>query len=112
RWVDEDLAVKETLDIPGFKGSITWHHYTAADVVGFTLTRTRHGHWSVKATIVNDNAFKMAQRPRVFRVPTIRGEWRWPITSDASSANHVWQAELGPMEFSRKESVPYAPLPV
>jgi hypothetical protein len=62
-------------------GQITWSYYTAAAINGYTVTRSASGQWSLMATVVVSDAYKLRQRPLMFVAPHAKGEWRWPITS-------------------------------
>lgn len=87
--------------IKGVVGTIRWHYYVAAAIHGFTVTpRTRDRRaWSLRATVVLSDAFKMTQRPLVFSA-SLRGgrEWCWPIMSftiETRNGVPVLLAELG-----------------
>jgi hypothetical protein len=87
--------------ITGVVGSIRWHYYTAAAINGFTVTPLQkdRSRWSLRATVVLSDSFKMAQRPLTF-VATLRNgqEWTWPITAmrtETLSGVPVLVAELG-----------------
>jgi len=67
--------------ISGVVGQIKWSYYVAAAINGYTVTRTPENTWSLRGTVVNHDAFKLAQKPLLFVAPHARGEWRWPITS-------------------------------
>ena len=93
------------LAITGVKGLIKWSYYTAAHVEGYALYRDKDGGWTLSATLVLSDAFKMKQKPLMFIAPYIKdqctacgkvtqacvcrepqrvqtpGEWRWPIIS-------------------------------
>lgn len=97
--------------ITGVKGSIRWGTppawYTAAAIEGYTVTCTKTGQWSLAATVVLSDAFKMAQAPLTFCAMhtekgldgkcVVKTEWRWPIVSCAL-VNHHLTARLGPPE--------------
>jgi hypothetical protein len=80
--------------ITGVVGSIMWAHYTAAQLEGYTVRRT-DDRWTLQATVVLADAFKLAQRPLIFVAPTTHGEWRWPILS-LDVVEHTLTATLGP----------------
>jgi len=93
------------LAITGVNGLIKWSYYTAARAEGYAVYRDKDGHWTMTATLVLSDAFKMRQRPLIFVAPYVRetcasclkamqvcscrepqrvsapGEWRWPIES-------------------------------
>lgn len=83
--------------ITGVVGQIKWHYYTAAAIEGYHVTRTDKDGWSLRATVVLADPFKMAQRPLTFVAPTNKGEWRWPIL-ESSIADGALTARLGPPE--------------
>lgn len=89
--------------ISGVVGSIRWHDYTAAAINGYVVTplsRDRQ-RWSLRATVVLSDSFKMAQRPLVF-VAQLRNQcaWRWPVlslTQEVERGVPTLVAELGPV---------------
>ena len=84
--------------VQGVVGQVKWHYYTAAAINGYTVSRTE-GRWTLQATVVLSDAFKMAQRPLTFVAPHKDGEWRWPIESlEPIGENHQLVAQLGPPE--------------
>jgi hypothetical protein len=68
--------------IEGIVAEIRWTYYTAAAINGYRLTWERAARrWSLAATVVLADAFKIAQRPLVF-VALVRGaEWQFDILS-------------------------------
>lgn len=79
--------------IRGVVGRIDWGYFAAAAINGYTARQLPDGSWSLHATIVTFDAFKMRQRPLVFIAPHQDGEWRWPIkTVDLSEG-------VGPREL-------------
>lgn len=82
--------------VKGVVGQIKWHYYVAVALHNYTVTRT-DDQWSLRATVVLSDAFKMAQRPLVFVAPTQQGEMRWPIETLAFDRDtHQLVAQLGP----------------
>jgi len=82
--------------LKGVVGHIKWHYYVAAQIEGYTVTRSKdRREWALSATVVLSDAFKMAQRPLTFVAKHAKGEWRWPITSMQVDA-HRLTAKLGP----------------
>jgi hypothetical protein len=67
--------------LSGVVGHIKWGHYTAAAINGYTVTPRNKARteWSLVATVVLADAFKMAQSPLVFVAKHAKGEWRFPI---------------------------------
>jgi hypothetical protein len=86
--------------IRGVVGLIKWRYYHAAAINGYTVTRGQTGRWSLRATVVTADRFKMAQKPLLFVAPHAKGEWRWPIV-DLEIRDGVVTAQLGmPEEVS------------
>jgi hypothetical protein len=93
----------------GTTGAIRWApdpvaYYTAAAIEGYRVswsTTTRR--WSLTATVVLADAFKMAQRPLVFVAKHRSGAWAWPIDSlTLTGLRGPLTATLGsPMELRR-----------
>ena len=94
-----DAAVGGGGTIRGVVGAITWAYYTAARIEGYTVTRSSTGAWSLSATIVVADAFKLSQRPLQFVAPHQKGKWTWPITDlelgNSAGVRHI-RATLGP----------------
>lgn len=95
--------------LTGVKGSIRWGYYTAAAIEGYTVTCSKAGQWSLTATVVLSDAFKMAQRPLTFTATyakkgldgkcVVKSEWRWPIVDlTYDRETHQLTARLGPPE--------------
>lgn len=84
--------------ITGVVGQIKWHYYVAAAIHGYHVTRSDVGQWSLTATVVLSDAYKMAQQPLIFVAPTAQGEWRWPILERPHIADGALTARLGPPE--------------
>lgn len=87
--------------IDGVVATIKWHEYTAAAVNGYRVMapapRQGRPQWTLTATIVLADAFKMSQRPLEFVAKTKRGKWRWPIDTyvrGGSDASRL-EARLG-----------------
>lgn len=83
--------------ITGVVGQVKWHYYVAAAINGYTVSRSAEGQWTVRATVVLSDAFKLSQRPLVFVAPTKQGDMRWPIES-LELAEGTLTASLGPPE--------------
>jgi hypothetical protein len=85
--------------LSGVLGSIKWGHYTAAGIHGYTVTPTNRAQteWTLTATVVLADAFKMAQTkpPLVFVAKHAKGEWCWPIKTLART-EYGLTATLGP----------------
>lgn len=84
--------------LSGVVGHIKWQYYTAAAINGYVVSRSKDGRqWSLVATVVLSDAYKMAQRPLTFVAKHQKGEWRFPIESFALHADtHRLTARLGP----------------
>jgi hypothetical protein len=83
--------------VSGVLGSIKWGHYTAAGIHGYTVAPTNKAltEWTLTATVVLADAFKMAQRPLVFTAKHPKGEWCFPIKTLART-EYGLTATLGP----------------
>jgi hypothetical protein len=85
--------------IRGVVARIDWGYFAAAAINGYTVQRLEDGAWTVRATVVTFDAFKIRQRPLVFIAPHRDGEWRWPVqTVDLSEGYgpRELRATLGP----------------
>jgi hypothetical protein len=89
--------------LSGVVGYIKWGvqpgWYTAAQIEGYTVTRNKAGTvWSLTATVVLSDAFKMAQRPLAFVATHRKGAWTFPIVSPLAldPDTHRLTATLGP----------------
>lgn len=65
--------------LTGIVGHVKWHYYTAAAINGYTVRCSAQRQWTLTATVVLSDAFKMAQRPLTFVAKHAKGEWRWPV---------------------------------
>jgi hypothetical protein len=81
-------------EIRGVVGQVKWHYYTAAAINNYTVTRSVHNAWTLRATVVLSDDFKMSQQPLVFVAPHQAGAWRWPIVSHVI-ADGTLSAQLG-----------------
>jgi hypothetical protein len=96
--------------ITGVVASIKWGYYTAAGIHGYRVTRSKDGVWSLTATVVLHDAFKMAQTPLTFVAMhtkkgldgkcVVKTEWRFSILSTSPIDPNTKQltATLGPPE--------------
>jgi len=97
--------------LAGVKGAIRWHYYNAAAIEGYTVTCSLDGQrWSLTATVVLSDAFKMAQAPLTFAAMhtkkgldgtcVVKTEWRWRILSlsPIDPTTKQLTARLGPPE--------------
>lgn len=66
------------LVLKGVVGQIKWSYYTAAAINNYTVSQS-DGQWTLRATVVNHDAFKLKQKPLIFVAPHEKGDWRWPI---------------------------------
>ena len=65
--------------VTGDRARIDWGYFSAAAIQGFKALQLPDGSWSLKATVIQCDAFKLRQKPLVFIAPHQYGEWRWPI---------------------------------
>lgn len=82
--------------ISGRIAVIKWHEYTAATIEGYSIARATDGVISVLATVVQQDRFKLTQRPLVFEAIHKKGAWRWPITYFTIADSGRLVARLGP----------------
>lgn len=73
------------------------HGYHVAGTLGaWTVTKTEHG-WTLTASVLTSDAFRVSQRPLAFVAKHQTGLWCWPITTLQMTGASL-SAELGPME--------------
>jgi len=87
--------------LSGVVGHIKWAYYTAAQIEGYAVSRSQDGRiWSLVATVVLSDAFKMAQSPLTFVAKHAKGEWRFAILEPPTlnPDTHQLTARLGPPE--------------
>jgi hypothetical protein len=85
--------------IKGVVGRLDWGYFAAAALNNYTVRRCADGSWTLRATVVNFDAFKIRQRPLVFIAMHKDGEWRWPVRSIDLGEGHgprQIQGTLGP----------------
>jgi hypothetical protein len=81
----------------GALGQIKFAYQTAAVITGFVVARDELTKtWVLTATVLESNAYLLAQTPLVF-VPTVKGgAWRWPVESWAMAHGRC-TATLAPL---------------
>jgi hypothetical protein len=82
------------MTVRGLTGQVTWGYHLAGSVSQWTVEKSDGG-WSLSATVVNPDAFRLSQRPLVFVAPHKDGSWRWPIVS-LQIEGAALTAQLGP----------------
>lgn len=82
--------------VSGIEGSLRWGYHPAGALRDWTVTRTDDT-WALTATVVQTDAFRVAQRPLAFVAPHANGAWRWPIQALQISGASL-TATLGPPE--------------
>ena len=82
--------------ITGVVGKVMWSYFNCAAINGYTVTRVGTA-WTLRATVVLSDAFKLSQTPLTFVAPTQHGEWRWPIV-EFDISNGQLTAQLGAPE--------------
>lgn len=83
--------------VRGVDASLRWGYQSAAILRAWTVTKDDHGVWSLAASVVSTDAYRVAQRPLVFVAPHATGAWRWPIET-LQIAGASLSATLGPKE--------------
>jgi hypothetical protein len=82
--------------VRGVNAEIRWSYYVAARVEGYEVAYLdARARWSLSATVVEADAYKLAQRPLMFVAPTQHGAYRWPIESLTPPANGRFGAVSG-----------------
>lgn len=84
--------------IHGVVAAIKWNYYVAAKIYGYDIARGAGpgGTWSVVATVVERDDYKLSQRPLIFAAVTDKGGWFWPIQTYTLTASGRFVAQLGP----------------
>jgi hypothetical protein len=82
------------LTTSGAEGALRWAYHWAGTLRDWTITRAADRRWTLKATVVHVDSFKVSQRPLTF-VASNGG--RWPIHSLHRSGPQL-TATLGPQE--------------
>lgn len=68
--------------IAGVVGVIRWQEYNAAAIHGYTVSWSRTKRtWSLQATVVLADAFKLSMRPLCFVARTKAADWEWTMES-------------------------------
>ena len=85
--------------VRGVVAAIKWQYYVAAKIHGYTLVRAagKAEAWTMVATVVERDGYKLAQRPLVFAAVHKTGSWFWPIESYTLHENGRFEARLGPL---------------
>ncbi len=84
--------------LTGVVGHLKWHYYTAAAINGYSVIPAKDRRsWTLTATVVLSDDFKMSQRPLTFVAMHAKGEWRWPVIT-LTLAQARLTATLGPLE--------------
>lgn len=73
------------------------HGYHVAGTLGpWTVTRGDSG-WTLSASVIKADAFRVSQRPLAFMATHATGTWRWSVTTLQITGASL-TAVLGPME--------------
>ena len=83
--------------VRGVLAAIKWQYYVAAKVHGYTIARLggKTEAWTVVATVVERDGFKLSQQPLVFAAIHDKGAWYWPIESFTLSEAGRFEGRLG-----------------
>lgn len=84
------------LTVKGMDGSIRWAYHTAALIRAWTIEHGDQG-YTLSATVVKSDIFRISQRPLVFIAPHVKGVWRWPVIELQISGASL-TAKLGPRD--------------
>jgi hypothetical protein len=82
--------------ITGKAAVIKWTYYTAAAINGYSITRGDNGITRLIATVVQQDRFKLSQRPLIFEAKHAKGAWTWPIVDYTIADSGRLVARLGP----------------
>ena len=84
------------LTMTGAVGTVMWAYHEAASVSSWSFTPDPEGGGRLTATVIQMDAFLVAQQPLTFMVPRPTGApWRWPIQSLQITGSSL-SARLGP----------------
>jgi hypothetical protein len=84
--------------VTGQTARVAWGDLTAAHVRAWTVTKAHDGSWSLAATVDDQDAFRVTQRPLVFSARFGRVTRRWPVES-LQMLDGTLTASLGPPEI-------------
>ena len=86
------------LTLRGVHGRIDWEYAEAAVIQGYAVTRIGEA-WSLRATAVRIDRFRLRQRPLMFVARHARGAWMFPIEQIVDVQGQTVTARLGaPLE--------------
>jgi hypothetical protein len=85
-----------SITIKGVEGSLRWSYHQAATLRDYVVTKTPEG-WTLSATVVSSDTFRVSQRPLVFVATHAQGAWRWSVQSLQIEGASL-TAMLGPKE--------------
>ena len=84
------------MTVTGVTADLRWGYHRAGTLRAWTVTKSDEI-WSLTATVVSADAFRVAQRPLVLVAPHAHGAWRWPVV-ELQIAGASLTATLGPPE--------------
>lgn len=85
------------LTIRGAEATVRWGYQPAAVLRSWTVSRDDGGPFTLAATVVSHNTYRLSQRPLVLVAPHATGAWRWPI-DELQVVDGSLTARLGPRE--------------
>lgn len=83
--------------VSGVQGILRHGYHKAGTLGAWTVTRNE-GTWTLSASIVETDAFRISQRPLAFVAQHQHGMWRWPIVGELQITGASLTAVLGPKE--------------
>jgi hypothetical protein len=86
----------QSVTVRGVEGALRWGYQPAGTLGAWTVTRDGSA-WTLSASIVKTDAFRVSQRPLAFEARHAHGVWRWPVQS-LQIAGASLNAVLGPPE--------------
>jgi len=87
-----------TVRVTGVNGALRYGYHSAGVLRNWIVERA-DDRWTLKATVVSVDTFKVSQRPLTFVAAVKHGSWRWPIT-ELQIEGASLDAALGPKERS------------
>lgn len=88
--------MEQSLTVKGAEGSLRWVYHLAATLRHWTIEKSAGG-YSLTATVVNADTFRVSQRPLTFVAPVQGVSWRFPLTTLQITGVSL-SATLGPKE--------------
>lgn len=85
------------MQLTGVEASLRLGYASAATLGAWSVVKQDDGSWSVTATVISADTFRVTQRPLVFEARHAKGAWRWPVL-ELQIATTSLRATLGACE--------------